>query len=92
MRVVLGLLMLALLISAASPIRLEVAGVLVSPINTTKIVDYVKAAKKAVYMEVYVFTYRPLADALVDIARRGLRFTSSSRRESTEAFLNRLEI
>jgi len=72
MRVVLGLLMLALLISAASPIRLEVAGVLVSPINTTKIVDYVKAAKKAVYMEVYVFTYRPLADALVDIARRGV--------------------
>ena len=72
MRVVLGLLMLALLISAASPIRLEVAGVLVSPINTTKIVDYVKAAKKAVYMEVYVFTYRPLADALVDVARRGV--------------------
>ena len=72
MRVVLGLLLVAVLISAASPIRLEVAGVLVSPINTTKIVDYVKSAKKAVYMEVYVLTYKPLADALVDAARRGV--------------------
>ena len=73
MRVVLILLLVvAVLISAASPIRLEVAGVLVSPINTTKIVDYVKSAKKAVYMEVYVFTYKPLADALVDAARRGV--------------------
>jgi phosphatidylserine/phosphatidylglycerophosphate/cardiolipin synthase-like enzyme len=72
MRVVLVLLLVAALISAASPIRLEVAEVLVSPINTTKIVDYVKSAKKAVYMEVYVFTYKPLADALVDAARRGV--------------------
>lgn len=57
---------------AVSPIRLEVSTVLVSPVNTTKIVDYVKSAKKAVYMEVYVFTYKPLADALVDAARRGV--------------------
>ncbi|MEM0276882.1 phospholipase D-like domain-containing protein [Pyrobaculum sp.] len=60
------------LLLAASPIRLEVGAVLVSPVNTTKIVDYVKATKKAVYAEVYVLTYKPLADALADAARRGV--------------------
>ncbi len=72
MRFLLGVLLLALLALAVGPIRLEVNSVLVSPVNTTKIVDYVKSAKKAVYMEVYVFTYKPLADALVEAARRGV--------------------
>jgi phosphatidylserine/phosphatidylglycerophosphate/cardiolipin synthase-like enzyme len=72
MRLLLWVLLLGVLVFAVSPIRLEVSTVLVSPVNTTKIVDYVKSAKKAVYMEVYVFTYKPLADALVDAARRGV--------------------
>jgi phosphatidylserine/phosphatidylglycerophosphate/cardiolipin synthase-like enzyme len=72
MRLLLWVLLLGVLAFAVSPIRLEVSTVLVSPVNTTKIVDYVKSAKKAVYMEVYVFTYKPLADALVDAARRGV--------------------
>lgn len=74
MRLLPLLLVLAVagLLLAASPIRLEVSSVLVSPVNTTMIVDYVKAAKKAVYAEVYVLTYKPLADALADAARRGV--------------------
>ena len=85
------MLLVAALISAASPIRLEVAEVLVSPINTTKIVDYVKSAKKAVYMEVYVFTYKPLADALVDAAGGGWRSTWFCRLGSTAGFPSRPE-
>ncbi|MGC9130377.1 MAG: phospholipase D-like domain-containing protein [Pyrobaculum sp.] len=65
-------LLAALLVLAASPIRLEVNSVLVSPVNTTKIVDYVKGAKQTVYVEVYVLTYKPLADALVEAAKRGV--------------------
>ncbi len=70
--VVLLLALLVHLALATGPIRLEVDAVLVSPINTTKIVDYVKSAQRAIYMEVYVFTYKPLADALVDAAKRGV--------------------
>ncbi|ACB39205.1 phospholipase D-like domain-containing protein [Pyrobaculum neutrophilum] len=72
MRVLALALLLALLALAVSPIRLEVQSVLVSPINTTKIVDYVKAAKKSVYVEVYVLTYRELAEALASAAKRGV--------------------
>lgn len=72
MRVLALALLLALLALAVSPIRLDVQSVLVSPINTTKIVDYVKAAKKSVYVEVYVLTYRELAEALVSAAKRGV--------------------
>jgi hypothetical protein len=64
---------------------------LVSPTNTTKIVDYVKSAKKAVYMEVYVFTYKPLADALVDAARRGVEVYVVLSARSTAAFPSRPE-
>jgi phosphatidylserine/phosphatidylglycerophosphate/cardiolipin synthase-like enzyme len=66
------ILVLTLSLAAATPIRLEVDAVLVSPINTTKIIDYVNSAREAIYMEVYVFTYKPLADALVAAARRGV--------------------
>ena len=72
MRLVVLLTLAAFLVLAVGPIRLEVQSVLVSPVNTTLIVDYVKAAKKAVYMEVYVFTYKPLADALASAAKRGV--------------------
>jgi len=72
MRLLLWVLLLGLLAFAVGPVRLEVDSVLVSPVNTTKIVDYVKSAKRAIYMEVYVFTYKPLADALVEAARRGV--------------------
>lgn len=65
------ILVLTLSLAAATPVKLQVDAVLVSPINTTKIIDYVNSAKKAIYMEVYVFTYKPLADALVAAARRG---------------------
>ncbi|MEM1598185.1 MAG: phospholipase D-like domain-containing protein [Pyrobaculum sp.] len=71
MRPLLIAVLLAVSILAAGPIRLEVDAVLVSPINTTKIIDYVASAKKAVYAEVYVLTYKPLADALVAAAKRG---------------------
>jgi Phosphatidylserine/phosphatidylglycerophosphate/cardiolipin synthases and related enzymes len=71
MRVLFAVL-LTVFVLAVGPIRLEVETVLVSPVNTTKIIDYVNSAKKAIYMEVYVFTYKPLADALVDAAKRGV--------------------
>ncbi|MFN3805219.1 MAG: phospholipase D-like domain-containing protein [Pyrobaculum sp.] len=72
MRAALLLFLLVYIALAASPIRLEVDAVLVSPINTTKVIDYIKAAREAIYMEVYVFTYRPLAEALAEAAGRGV--------------------
>ncbi|MFN7105948.1 MAG: phospholipase D-like domain-containing protein [Pyrobaculum sp.] len=72
MRAPILLLLLVYIALAVGPIRLEVDTVLVSPINTTKIIDYIKAARKAIYMEVYVFTYRPLAEALAEAAGRGV--------------------
>jgi len=53
MRLVVLLTLAAFLVLAVGPIRLEVQSVLVSPVNTTLIVDYVKAAKKA-----YTLKYR----------------------------------
>ncbi|RFA94464.1 phospholipase D-like domain-containing protein [Pyrobaculum aerophilum] len=72
MRFVMAALLLAVIVLAATPIRLQVDAVLVSPINTTKIIDYLESAKRAIYVEVYVLTYKQLADALVDAAKRGV--------------------
>jgi phosphatidylserine/phosphatidylglycerophosphate/cardiolipin synthase-like enzyme len=67
----LALALLAALALAASPARIEVHAVLVSPDNITELLDYVSSARRAVYAEVYVLTYRPLAEALAAAARRG---------------------
>lgn len=72
MRLWITVLLLAVVIIAATPVRIEVDSVLVSPINTTKIIDYLKGAKKAIYVEVYVLTYKEVADALVEAAKRGV--------------------
>jgi len=47
--------------------------ILVSPYNTTKILDYLANAKTAIYMEVYVLTYYPLAELLANKAKSGVQ-------------------
>ncbi|MEM1627155.1 MAG: phospholipase D-like domain-containing protein [Sulfolobaceae archaeon] len=47
--------------------------ILVSPLNSTKILDYLNNAKKAIYIEVYVMTYYPLAELLANKSRHGIQ-------------------
>ncbi len=54
------------------PINSSQVSIVVSPVNSTYILNVISEARHCVYVEAYELTYQPLVNELVNLARRGI--------------------